>query len=141
MIFLYVGPNLVPLLFEIIMRCRYHLYFVSCDISKGFLRFILHPAFRDYVRFFVRSDWLDPNSQDQIWRFWTVLFGSASSPYLLQATIHAHLDRMDANELKSDLFVDDLFRFANNLEEVFAFQRKATYVFNPLWDLGTNSST
>ena len=102
---LYSGPNLVPKLFDIIMRSRYTSYFLLCDISKAFLRLILIEKYRNYVKIIVRTNWNDPKSVDELWRFRTVLFGSTCSPYLLQATINHHLRHIGQEHLLENLLL------------------------------------
>ena len=78
---LYSGPNLVPKLFNIVIRSRYFKYFLLGDISKAFLRLLLNEGFGDFVRIFIKDDWENINSETLIYRFCTILFGSTSSPF------------------------------------------------------------
>ena len=103
---LFAGPNLVPKIFDII-RSRFKRYFLLCDISKAFLRLQLIEKYCDYVKIILREDWTNKKSKDVIYRFRTVLFGSTSSPFLLQATIQYHLKQIFMEFLLENLFVDD----------------------------------
>ena len=45
-----------------------------------------------FTRFFWLSDPMNPESTFQVFRFKSVLFGSTSSPFILHATFHHHLE-------------------------------------------------
>ena len=129
---LFVGQNLVPKIFDIIIRSRFSRYFLLCDISKAFLRLTLIEKYRNYVKIILREDWSDPKSKDIIYRFRTVLFGSSCSPFLLQATISHHLKKTNMQHLLENLFVDDISFFQNSAEELLASQNAAVKVFNQI---------
>ena len=57
---LFSGPNLVPKLFDIIIRSRVVNYFLLYDISKAFLRIQLIEKYRNFVKIIIRKDWNDP---------------------------------------------------------------------------------
>ena len=140
---LYAGPNMVPKIFNIIMRCRYFKYFLLSDISKAFLRLILNKEYRDYTRLNIKENWEDMSSKDLLYRFKTILFGSTSSPFLLQATINLHLKRIQAQHLTENLFVDDVSFFSNNIQELISYKEQAIKAFSlismPLSKYATNS--
>ena len=129
---LFVGPNLVPKIFDIIIRSRFSRYFLLCDISKAFLRLTLIEKYRNFVKIILRLDWNDPKSKDVIYRFRTVLFGSSCSPFLLQATIAYHLKQTNMEYLLDNLFVDDISFFKNNAEDLLSAQNAAVTAFNQI---------
>ena len=129
---LFAGQNLVPKLFDIIIRSRFSLYFLLCDISKAFLRLQLIDKYRDFVKIILREDWNDPHSKDIFYRFKTVLFGSTCSPFLLQATIAYHLKKIDMEFLLENLFVDDISLFSDDVDEILAWQNDAVKAFNKI---------
>ena len=53
----------------------------------------LHGADRDFTRFLWLSDPTDPESNLIVYRFRVVLFGSVSSPFMLNAALHCHLQK------------------------------------------------
>ena len=66
---------------------------------------------RDYTRFLWLSDPKDSESDFQLYRFKSVLFGSASSPFMLNATLQHHLDKFKspmAIDMKDNLYVDNI---------------------------------
>ena len=129
---LFAGPNLVPKLFDIIIRSRFKRYFLLCDISKAFLRLQLITKYRDFVKIILREDWNDPKSKDIYYRFKTVLFGSTCSPFLLQATIAYHLKKIGMEYLLENLFVDDISLFSNDIDELLTWQNDAVKAFNKI---------
>ena len=115
---LHSGPSLVPLLLQILLRIRLFKFLLLSDVSKAFLRLILDVHDRDYTWFFMRRDWEDPNSQNEVWRFRVVLFGSTSSPFLLQAVIQYHLTKMRKEHLGENLYVDNQHLICNSVKEL-----------------------
>ena len=138
-----VGPSLVPLLLEIILRLRLTKYICAGDISKAFLRIGLSPEDRDRTRFFWRKDYDIPNSAIDIFRFKRVLFGSSSSPFLLQATVKHHLERFGAVNLGRNLYVDNLHACFNTEQELIKFYEHSMFIFDkaglPLREWFSNS--
>ena len=95
-------PNLIPSLVEVLLRLRRWKYGVAADISKAFLQIRVRKEDQDIHRFL----W-DVRDQVRVMRFDTVVFGNASSPFLLNATIKFHLnmfcDSKAVTELKQNL--------------------------------------
>ena len=82
---LMVGPPFLSDMCSIIIRFRSFTYGLSTDIEKAFLHVGLDGKYRDFTRFFWLSDPKNPESEFQVFRFKTVLFGSTSSPFMLNA--------------------------------------------------------
>ena len=57
------------------------------DIEKAFLYASLDDSDRDFTRFFWLSNPEDPESEFQVYCFKTFLLGSASFPFMLNATL------------------------------------------------------
>ena len=126
---LYVGPSLVPLLAQIILRLRMNKYICMGDISKAFLRILLNESDRDMTRFLWRHKYNDTSSSFDTFRFKRVLFGSSSSPFLLQATVRHHLERFDCVELGRNLYVDNIHFGSDSEMELLEFYEKCTKIF------------
>lgn len=90
---LQIGPPLLTDMCSIILRFRTHRFAFSTDIEKAFLHVCLHERDRNFTRFLWLSNPHDPESPFSTYRFKVVLFGSASSPFMLNATLHHHLDK------------------------------------------------
>ena len=85
------GPNLLPLLPEVLIRFRRWRYAYSADITKAFLQVGVQEQDQNVHRFF----W-DDQGVTRIMRFTRVPFGNSASPFLLNATIKFHLKKYDS---------------------------------------------
>ena len=72
------GPNVYPLLTNVVLSFRMHPIGMSADISKMFCQVGLHPDDRDLHRFLL----LGPNGKLRDMRMMRVTFGVTSSPFL-----------------------------------------------------------
>ena len=90
------GQSLTPHIAKVLLRLRVKQYLLTSDVSKAFLRVILRECDRNYTLFFIREDWTNPESKILIFRFRTVLFGSTSSPFLLNSIILEMLEQFGA---------------------------------------------
>ena len=62
----------------------------------------------------------DSHSELATYRFKTVLFGSTSSPFILSATLHYHLNFYNtptAHYMKQNLYVDNIISWCNTEEQ------------------------
>ncbi|XP_048590376.1 uncharacterized protein LOC125573710 [Nematostella vectensis] len=82
-----VGSPYLADMGSILVRFRAHPIAISTDIEKAFLHARLSEADRDMTRFLWLSDPSCPESEFQTYRFKSVLFGSASSPFMLNAVL------------------------------------------------------
>ena len=117
---LHVGPSLTPMLFEILIRFREHNVALVGDIEKAFLNVEIDPTDRDSLRFlWVRED--GGELSPIVYRFNRMVFGVNSSPFLLNAVIRYHLDKLKETDpglaitLSENFFVDDLCAGAKSL--------------------------
>lgn len=129
---LLTGPNLNPDLLSVLIRFRLHPVAFMADITKAFLQISVAEEDRDALRFF----WLTgpPDAEDTkqcTLRMTRVVFGVSSSPFLLAATIRAHLDKYQKdhphtiNLLKDTLYVDDLIASARDAEDAYTVTAEA----------------
>jgi len=82
-----VGPLLNDLCTILLCFCL-HNYALSTDIKKAFLHVRLHEADRDFTHFlWPLQPENSPDNNFQVFRFTSVPFGTASSPFMLHATI------------------------------------------------------
>ena len=120
---LYTGPCLLPNIFYILARFRFHKVGIVSDIRQAFLNIGIADEHRDYLRFL----WRDQDDQSLTYRFCRVVFGINSSPFLLNATIqHQMGNYLTGNEnitkqLIRDLYVDDSTTGVNSVEEGMSF--------------------
>ena len=64
---------------------------LTTDIEKAFLLMQLHMDVQDFICFLWLLNPENPESEFEVYRFNIVPFGSASSPLMLNATLHLHL--------------------------------------------------
>ena len=90
---LYSGPNLLPLLFDILIRFRVHKVALTADIENAFLNVSIKPEQRNILRFL----WIDSIESDDpcivVYRFCRLVFGLISSPFVLGATVRHHMSK------------------------------------------------
>ena len=122
-----VGPNLLPVIADVLVRFRRWLYAICGDIRKAFLMIKLHEGSQDVHRFlrFV-------NGEVCAYRFVRVTFGISSSMFLPAAVIRHHLSRYPPSRvveaLQDDLYVDDFLSGADSGSETKTLQTEATEV-------------
>jgi len=89
---LHVGPALMPLLYDILIRFREKRVALFSDIEKAFLNVEVKLRDQDCLQFLwvnnVDNEQVDP----VVYRFCRVVFGVNCSPFLLNATLQYHLD-------------------------------------------------
>ena len=108
------GPNLIPLLFNTMLRFRVHRIDLTADIQSPFLNICIDESDRDVLRFLWFENIHDDNLALMICKFCRLVFGLRPSPAILGATILHHLPSYEISEpevaerLRKDLYVDDL---------------------------------
>ena len=130
---LLVGPPFLHNMCSILLRFRTFTYGLSTDIEKAFLHVGLDDSDRDFTRFFWLSDPEDPESDFQVYRFKTVLFGSTSSPFMLNATLHHHLDNYItpvAEDMKENIYVDNVISGCDQELEALDYYKEARSIMN-----------
>ena len=96
------GPILMNNLVEILVRFRLYPIAFTSDIEKAFLNVRLDEGDRNYTKFLWLSDPDNPESDFSVYWFKVVLFGSVSSPFILNAVIKTHLESQ-TSEVAEDL--------------------------------------
>ena len=149
---LFPGPCLLPLLQEVLLRFRIGKIGLIADIKQAFLQIWIDPNHRDFVRFLWFDDIYKDNPKIVILRFCRVLFGLTCSPFILNGTINAHLEKFsDYANLKDfiykfirDLYVDDVSSSFDNIDNAYSFYKNASSIlalaqFNlRKWDTNDN---
>ena len=128
---LHVGPNLTPLLFDILVRFRENNIALVGDIEKAFLNVGVHATDRDCLRFL----WVEnPHENDLklvVYRFARVVFGVNASPFLLNAVIRNHVTKFQdidpefVKKMLNSFFVDDLCTGAKTVQEAISLFDKS----------------
>ncbi|XP_078364115.1 uncharacterized protein LOC144648427 [Oculina patagonica] len=108
------GPNLVPHLFDIVVKFRGYPFAVVADIEKAFHQIQINPEDRKMLRFLWFDDIEKDCPQIKQFQFRRLVFGLTPSPAILASTIKHHLSKYEEKEpevtslLSSSLYVDDL---------------------------------
>ena len=123
------GPNLVPHLFDTIVKFRGYPVGLIADIEKAFHQILISPDDRKMLRFL----WFDDIFQDypiiKVYQFCRLPFGLTPSPAVLATTIRHHLSTFKKKEpevvslLSESLYVDDFASGANEDDEAVRIQR------------------
>ena len=128
------GPSLQPLLFDIILRNRMKRYCIMGDIKKAFLQIRIDEADRDAQRIMWYNNLEERKPAE--YRFTRVIFGAASSPYILGATLQKHVSDYltkypeTAKALLLDTYVDDIQYGTDSLQELETFKVESTEIMN-----------
>ena len=138
------GPSLTEKLANSLLSFRMGKFAIIADISKAFLRIGLQDQDRDYVRF-LWSD--DPKTPPKTYRFKSVLFGSTSSPFLLQATLQKHFENCETSmeqKLGKSFYVDNFQQSVDSEEELGEIHQVVTKCLSkasmPLQEWNSNSA-
>ncbi len=113
------GPNLYPLLSDILLRFRTHTIGFSADISKMFREVKLHPEEKDYHRFL----WRDDHGTIKDLRMNRLTFGVRCSPYVATQVIrhlaetHAESHPTASKAILNSFYVDDYLSGASTVAE------------------------
>ena len=87
----------------------------ATDIKKAFLHVKLYESDMDYPCFLWFSD-ITTSGELVTYLFNVVPFGTASSPFMLNATLDLHLSKFSspvASDMKANLYVDNLISGCN----------------------------
>ena len=119
-------PSLTVKLIDSLPSFHVGYFRMTADISKAFLCVGLQAFDRDYVRFLWSND---PQSTPQTYRFKSVLFGSTSSPFLLQTTLYKHFSE-STSPLKDSLlkafYVDHFLITVDSENDLLQVHQEAT---------------
>ena len=146
---LYQGPNLIVELAYVLLRFMLGIFGSVSDIEKAFLRIAIAKEDRDALRFFWFENPDNPKEPLKSFRFKSVMFGSAASPFQLAAVLQT-LIRDDCkntfirDSLLSSIYVDNVM-YATNSEGVMLefFETSRTVLFGGSFNLrqwASNSS-
>ncbi len=105
---------------------------LSTDIEKAFLHVKLKESERDVTRFLWLSNPVDPESEFRMYRFESVLFGAASSPFMLNAVLHnTHLENCTTKvtqDMKESLYVNNIITGCGSVNKAFDYYEESREV-------------
>ncbi|XP_059083458.1 uncharacterized protein LOC131880779 [Tigriopus californicus] len=127
--FTLTGPKLQKDILDILLKMRTKRIVVAGDISKMFLQIKITDNDRNYVRFL----WRDQRTERlTVCQFSSLVFGLSCSPFLANAVIqdlanrNAQVNPMASYTLKNDIYVDDVFIYADTADEALENLRQVT---------------
>ena len=130
---LLTGPSLLTDMCSILLCFRSHPIGISTDLEKAFLHVCLDEADRNYTCFFWLSSPSDPESDLDIYRFKSVLFGSTSSPFMLHATLCCHLSSYNnpvADDMKQNIYVDNVISGCATTSQAVQYYKESRLIMN-----------
>lgn len=134
------GPNLLEKIPACLARFRAKSTGVSGDIEKAFLQIAVSAQDRNFLGFL----WKDITGKVQTYRHCRVVFGVASSPFLLEATLKLLIDLTlsEGNEskvqwpvhiveaLRDSFYVDNCLTSVDSVQEANEFMNAATSILS-----------
>ena len=123
------GPNLIPKLFNVLIKFRWHLVTLTADIEKAFLMIRILSGDCDMLRFLWLEDPFDIASRVLELRITRLVFGLRPSPAILGTVISQHLDRYQSKHpeliqfIKDSFYVDDLITGGETIEDAFHLRK------------------
>ena len=128
------GPPLQNLLWNVLVRNRFHAVAIAGDLKQAFLQVRIRKHEHDALRF----HWLkDLQSKEvEVLRFARALFGLGPSPFLLAGDIKEHLRSLRpkypkvVNEIEKSLYVDDLISGASSTSKALELKKTAKDIFS-----------
>ena len=126
---LYKGPQLTPLIYDILLRFRSYAVALTADIEKAFLQISIDDTDRNYLRFLWFEDVFSNEPRIVRNRFARVIFGVTSSPFLLNGTVRKHAKSYEYGEefiaaVINSFFVDDYTGGEADFEKALILYRK-----------------
>ncbi|XP_076679541.1 uncharacterized protein LOC143374875 [Andrena cerasifolii] len=121
------GPNLLPEIFDILLRWRLHAVVFSADIEKMYRQIRVHTDDCDFQRILWRKKASDPV---KAYRLLTVTYGMACAPYLAIRTLkQLSADEIDrypsaAPCLLNDVYMDDVISGADTISAALHIQKE-----------------
>ena len=115
----YPGVDLLSNLLELLIKIRNNKYLVISDIKQAFLMIKLKEEF-DRNKFCIL--WRNAAGELVAYRYKTIVFGYASSPFILLHVIKHHVAKYELDEcshiLNNNLYVDNLFFTGNDINSL-----------------------
>ncbi|CAB4005289.1 Hypothetical predicted protein, partial [Paramuricea clavata] len=125
------GPNLVPNLFDTVIKFRSHPIGIVADIEKAFHQIQISPEDRRMLRFLWFDDITEPVPKIRRFQFCRLVFGLTPSPAVLASIIQHHLSRHKEREpemvslLNDSFYVDDFAGGAKTDDDAVEVYEKA----------------
>ena len=117
------GLNLLPHLFDLLLRFRLHKVALTGDTERAFLNISVNPNERDLLKFLWFNSIESDDPEIAVLRFTSLVFGLTSSPFVLKASVRHHLSKHEnfdkefvAEDIRS-LYVDAFVSGSHGVSE------------------------
>jgi len=133
--------NLLPNLVGVLLRFRKHSFAFSADVRKAFLQIVVDERDRDSLRYLWFEEALEnkkPTSTPKSYRMKRLPFGISASPFLLCATIRAHLNKNESvyqstvDCVRENIYMDDVLVSLPTKELVNSTIKESVEVFGKM---------
>ena len=117
---MYVGPNLLLNIVDVITWLRSHKFVLSTDITKMYRQILVYPEDRNLQRII----WSDKQNQEVHYRLNTVTYGTRAAPFLAIRTLLQLVEDegnkypLAVESLTKGRYVDDIFGGAETLNQL-----------------------
>ncbi len=130
------GPNLVPHLFDVVIRFRSYPVGIVADVEKAFNQIEINQDDRRMLRFLWFDDIYKEHPEIVEYQFCRLEFGLTPSPAILSSVIQHHLEQHKPSEpeavtmLQNSFYVDDLVGGAMDDTQALQIHEKASNIMN-----------
>ena len=128
------GPNLVPHLFDVLVKFRGYPVGIVADVQKTFHQIVIHPDNRKMLRFLWFNDPFKQHLEIVQFQFCRLVFGLTPSPAILSSLIQHHLEKYEQKEpqvialLKDSFYVDDFICGSTDDDKAIEIHEKANEI-------------
>ena len=122
------GPQLTPLIFDILLRFHCYAVALTADKEKAFLQIGIVEPDNEFLRFLWFDDVFATEPKMVRNCFARVIFGVKSSPFLLNGTVRKHtsnynIDSDFITKIVDSFFVDDFTGGEDTVEKAYLFKK------------------
>jgi hypothetical protein len=130
------GPNVVPHLFDDVIKFRGYPIAMIADVEKAFHQVLIAPEDRRMMRFLWFDDVNKDNPEIVKYQFCRLPFGLTSSPAILSSVLQHHFNKQQEQApevvslLQESFYVDDLATGASTDEEANRIYEQSSELMN-----------
>jgi len=133
--------NLLPNILSILLRFRECKYAVCADVKQAFLQIEIAENDRDSLRYLWYKDALSncvPKQSPTVYRMKRLPFGLSASPFILCATIQAHLQSNKSRfpktveKIHNRIYMDDLILSGDSVDDILKLKRESVQLFGEM---------
>ena len=124
------GPNVIPYIFDSLLKFRREPIGLMADIKSAFLQISIHPEDRRKLRFLWYTDLNSDKPKLKQFQFSRLMFGLKPSPPILGVVVNHHVGSHEQTYQQTvkalrNIYVDDLATSVNNEEEGFQIYKES----------------